>query len=264
MNWFQGLQHAMGINIVDVAAWIGIAWGTLWFWTATRVHNNLFPDATPLEWLGSSTRSLGANMAWPDRAQGWFESHHEIFWLLVIAAAFLAGRSARGARSLGSVAVVSLLLASCIRGGAQSLTYFVLLSMAMCVAAIAADFFAERQSQDGVLCIPGISFRILLQGPIGLALLIPLSPLLLIIAAVRDYRSPGISDALSGFEFASAVSRLPDTALKDTPARVVMSAFAETILMVGEDEAERADAIWSLRDNRKGPTGAVGLGDITD
>lgn len=256
LNLFQAAQHAIGLTVTDIMKWLGLCLASAWFWTAEHANDSLLPTQTPLGWLSRTSGSFGWHLDWPTNVETWLGTHSGVFWVLLAAAAFASGRDrAVDAAPTASISLIALMLATSVHGVAPSAMLFAALTLCLAIAALLADTSATRTNSrdERVYASAEWTFGHWLLGPVALLVLVPLAPALLILAAIRDYRTPQLETSDWAFNLGSDAAELPTTPLRDVPANVVLPFIAEAMLYASTAE-DRKSSISSLR--RRMATGA--------
>lgn len=257
INTMQAIQDAAGITIAEAVKWLSILVGCCWFWTTSHLDDRLVPPETPLHWLTRTANGAGWDLTWASNFEQWLISHPSSFWVLLAVAVFAAGRDLRSRNDqLGSIAIVGLLLAMSAHGTEHALKWFLGTTFTLCVIAIATDLIEQRrtrQSQDRVHAFPALSLTQWLFGPVAMLLFVVLAPFVLLLMAIKDYRTPNRDETYSPYHLGLDADELPKTALSEVPANVALGFLAEALLYAGTAD-DRKGVISALR--RRGPTGA--------
>lgn len=247
---WEAIQHASGVNLIDIAKWCGLGIAAAWFWTAPRAEDNfLVPTEAPVLWLGHLVHGLGFDDGWAFRADDWLVSRPELFWLLLAVAVATSGRTFGASGALGNVTTLALLASMSIHSPLTTTAAFLSASLGLCLIAIVMDRYAENARSDSQwLSIPDLSVKYWMTGPLATVGLIVFAPALLLVGAVGQYRITR-SGTPDGVVFGLTLDDLPTSPLKDVPANIALPFLANAILLA-EDEQERKFALRALSRHR--------------
>lgn len=231
----QAFQHAVGVNLVDVAAWIGPVIGAAWLWTGSHVGTSLLPDESPLRWFGRLADSLfGLHFRWPTDVDRWLHEHKRMSFVLIPLAIFSATRS----RSSG-VTFIALLLAISVTGPIGTIWRYLGLSLGLCGVAIGLDALGKE-----AICIPAMSFLRWFRDCAGPLFVTAFAPFVLAGYVVERFRTPD-TDEVFGFELTSKLKQLPDLPVAEVRVRDLANVLAHVVLLAHDDK-RRQSALFSI------------------
>lgn len=229
----QAVQHAVGVNFIDVATWIGPVVGAAWLWTGSRAPvNSLLPAESPLQWFGRLADSLfGLHFGWATDAHWWLHDHRYVSVVLISTAIYSSTRR----RSSGAT-FLALLLAISVLGPFPTVAWYLGASLALCCVAMALDFKET---------MPGISLSRWFSDCVGPIVVWALAPIALAGEVVQRFRVTPETEYVFGFELTRKLKQLPDLPLSDVKVRDLTNVLAHVLLLAHDDERRRS-ALFSI------------------
>jgi hypothetical protein len=244
-NFWQAVQHLAGVNLLDVAGWIGPGLAAVWVWDSWFFRGSL-PHEPPIRWFGHVGRTWGLSAGWATATDQWLHAHPQLFPILLVAALLSAGSAVRypGAR----LNLTWLALAAALSTRSFFLTFglFLAISLVLCLAASARD----ASTREADLRLSLLQWA---RGPGTAVFGVILAPLILLLVAVEQYRLEEAPPAY-GIELGIDADKLPNEPLSDMPGKVALH-FLATAILVAADRRDRRGALFSL--SRRWPTGSA-------
>lgn len=246
-NWFEGIQHAAGLNLVDFARWLGVVVAATWLWTeqVPAMGRRENPDS-PVVWLGGILNSVGVDNRWATTVDEWLSGRSWLFVVLTVAAALVLN----GAFDSLNIVWLLLLAAVSIHGFMEVAGTYLGVSLLLCLLAILVDKLQIRMTANSpYVSQPGHSLRIWLLGPVANLLLAVFAPFALLVLGVSAYRVRPIAPHLP--DLVTDLRRVSDASLAEANAEDVLAVLARAILL-SADEEKRADVLWGLERRHQG------------
>ncbi|MBF6546974.1 hypothetical protein [Nocardia brasiliensis] len=256
---WEAIQHAVGLNLIDVAGWVGPGVAAAWLWTAERSDTNPpLPGETPVIWLGRMVNTVGIGDHWATTVDAWLHARLVLFWVLILFAVLVSGRALKsGAGAMANLTFVALLAAMSIHSEVVVVAAYLGFSFTACLVAIAMDHWHVKVSAEPTyVSYPRLALELWWSGPLMTVGVMVLAPLILLRVAVSHYRIPRDVPSTPGILYGLEAEDLSSVPLSETPANVALPFLAKAILLSAEEE-HRWDSIRSL--DRKVAIGARGI-----
>ncbi len=245
----EGFQQAIGVSVLNVAAWLGPAAAAWWIWDAILTSTGA-PES-PLLWFDHLARDAGWSAPWAVETHKWLTARPELGWPLILLAAFTASLRTAEVRT---VTCAALLLTLSLRTVPSVAASFLLITFLLCIAAYATDKAEEastRQSEHQHYAIFEISFTRWVTGPLSTLVFSVAFPALLLYWAIKNYRAPSYSLPTHGWDLARAANDLGDGPLGAMSTRKVATFVAQALVVAsGDDQSEKHLALEALRHRR--------------
>ncbi|NMO01766.1 hypothetical protein HH308_11130 [Gordonia sp. TBRC 11910] len=229
-NLMDSVQHALGVNVVDVGAWLGPVFAAAWIWVS--IFTGHAPDhlPSPLAWASSILEDLGVTATWPASAQAWLTDRLSLFWLALAIAIYAAGRELATRSSTSTITWTAIMTAACIKSPIATITVFLAASLLLATVAQLVDLGGGSELDLGWYLWRWTS------GPGLTVVFVVAAPFFLAAAMIEPYRERSQPTERTGDELGVELSNMPNDSLADTPAREVLAFLSRVLLLSTDDQ----------------------------
>ncbi|BCF86647.1 hypothetical protein RQCS_61920 (plasmid) [Rhodococcus qingshengii] len=229
-NLVDSIQHAVGVNVVDVGAWLGPAIAAAWIWISIVTGHTPDQLPSPLAWAGSILEDLGVTASWPASAQAWLSDRPSLFWVALAIATYTAGRELATRSSTSTITWTAIMTAACIKPPLASLILFLVAGLVLAAVAQLLDLGGGGELDVGWYLMRWFS------GPGLTVVLVVGAPFFLAAGMIEPYRERSQPAEQPGDELGIELSNMSNESVADTPAREVLAFLARVLLLSTDDQ----------------------------
>ncbi|GAA0997323.1 hypothetical protein GCM10009551_064720 [Nocardiopsis tropica] len=245
-------QHALGVNLADVGAWLGPAIAAVWVWSSVLLGHTSGQDIpTPILWLHEILGWAGVQETWTTSVSEWLTVRPVVFWVAVLVAVYLVGVQNSSRAPMSTAVWILLIAAASTRSLASTVVWFLLLTALFTAAAAVSE---RLQKGSGAFIGAAWYAKEWIAGPFLMVGIVLFAPLYVLVAAVNHYRFQ--TARLRGVDLGIDIGRLTNGPMQDAPTRDVVSLLARVLLVDEDDRRSAADMIeFSVKQAGAKPVG---------